>query len=91
MQVFSVLDFGHKRCYLRVRSVSLGVNSGQVSALLDVDVQAPRHHVVDESELQLPLHWHSPISPLPLTVHTGHGLGSETTELQIGKDDVVYK
>ena len=56
MQVFSVLDFGHKRCYLRVRSVSLGVNSGQVSALLDVDVQAARHHVVDEAELQLPLH-----------------------------------
>ena len=61
--------------YSRVRSVPLGVHGCQLPALLDVDVEAAGHHVVDEPELQLALDGDGAVAALALAVHAGHGLG----------------
>ena len=60
--------------YSRVRSVPLGVHGCQLPALLDVDVEAAGHHVVDEPELQLALDGDGAVAALALAVHAGHGL-----------------
>ena len=61
--------------HLRVGSVPLGVDWSQFPTLFDVDVQAARHEVVDEAELQLPLDGDGAVPALALAVHAGHGLG----------------
>ena len=60
---------------LRVGSVSLDVDYGEVAALLDVDVEAAGHGVVYEAELEVALDGDGAVAALALAVHARHGLG----------------
>lgn len=60
---------------LRVGSVSLDVDCGEVAALLDVDVEAAGHGVVYEAELEVALDGDGAVAALALAVHARHGLG----------------
>ena len=65
-----------KGTYLRVRSVPLGVDGGEVPALLDGDLEAARAEAVEHAELDVAADVDGAVAAALLRVHRRHRLGT---------------